>query len=184
MPAPRARPAAPRRADRTGAARRGRSARRDRADVTFAQARRGAACPGAARVCVADDLQRGRHDRGDGAAREVQGQLREDARREARLHVVLRQGVRRCGPASFPGINAEVVGSHIVYKKHYDFGIAVSTPRGLVVPVLRDCDQLSFAGVEKGILELAEQGADRQARSSPTSAAARSASRTAASTAR
>ena len=40
----------------------------------------------------------------------------------------------------FPGVNAEVVGGNIVYKKHYDFGIAVSTPKGLVVPVLRDCD--------------------------------------------
>jgi len=57
----------------------------------------------------------------------------------------------------FPGLNAEVVGGNIVYKKHYDFGIAVSTAKGLVVPVLRNCDELSFAGVEKGILELAEK---------------------------
>jgi 2-oxoglutarate dehydrogenase E2 component (dihydrolipoamide succinyltransferase) len=57
----------------------------------------------------------------------------------------------------FPGINAEVVGGNIVYKKHYDFGIAVSTPKGLVVPVLRNCDELSFSGVEKGILELADK---------------------------
>jgi 2-oxoglutarate dehydrogenase E2 component (dihydrolipoamide succinyltransferase) len=57
----------------------------------------------------------------------------------------------------FPGVNAEVVGGHIVYKKHYDFGIAVSTPRGLVVPVLRECDTLSFAGIEKGILALADK---------------------------
>jgi 2-oxoglutarate dehydrogenase E2 component (dihydrolipoamide succinyltransferase) len=57
----------------------------------------------------------------------------------------------------FPGVNAEVIGGHIVYKKHYDFGIAVSTPKGLVVPVLRECDALSFAGVEKGILALADR---------------------------
>ncbi len=57
----------------------------------------------------------------------------------------------------YPGINAEVVGGNIVYKKHYDFGIAVSTQRGLVVPVLRDVDTLSFAGIEKGIGELAEK---------------------------
>ncbi len=57
----------------------------------------------------------------------------------------------------FPGINAEIVGGHIVYKKHYDFGIAVSTPKGLVVPVLRDCDSRSFAGVEKGIAALGEK---------------------------
>jgi 2-oxoglutarate dehydrogenase E2 component (dihydrolipoamide succinyltransferase) len=70
--------------------------------------------------------------------------------------------VKACVAAAklFPGLNAEVVGGNIVYKKHYDFGIAVSTPKGLVVPVLRDCDQLSFAGVEKGILELAARARD------------------------
>ncbi|MFN0251452.1 MAG: 2-oxoglutarate dehydrogenase complex dihydrolipoyllysine-residue succinyltransferase [Kofleriaceae bacterium] len=57
----------------------------------------------------------------------------------------------------YPGINAEVIGGNIVYKKHYDFGIAVSTPKGLVVPVLRDVDTLSFAGIEKGILDLADR---------------------------
>jgi len=57
----------------------------------------------------------------------------------------------------FPGVNAEVIGGNIVYKKHYDFGIAVSAPKGLVVPVLRDCDQLTFAGVEKGIVDLGER---------------------------
>ena len=57
----------------------------------------------------------------------------------------------------FPGINAEVIGGNIVYKKHYDFGIAVQAPKGLVVPVLRGVDQLSFAGIERGILELADR---------------------------
>jgi 2-oxoglutarate dehydrogenase E2 component (dihydrolipoamide succinyltransferase) len=67
--------------------------------------------------------------------------------------------VKACVAAckAFPGVNAEVIGGNIVYKKHYDFGIAVSTPRGLVVPVLRDCDSLSFAGIEKGILALADK---------------------------
>src|SRR5262249_48751254 len=53
--------------------------------------------------------------------------------------------VKACVAAAklFPGVNAEVIGGHIVYKKHYDFGIAVQTPRGLVVPVLRDCDTRS-----------------------------------------
>ncbi|HUS64618.1 MAG TPA: 2-oxoglutarate dehydrogenase complex dihydrolipoyllysine-residue succinyltransferase [Kofleriaceae bacterium] len=55
----------------------------------------------------------------------------------------------------FPGLNAEVKGDAIVYKKHYDLGIAVSTERGLVVPVLRDADRLSFAGLEQGIANLA-----------------------------
>jgi len=67
--------------------------------------------------------------------------------------------VKACVAAckAWPGVNAEVIGGNIVYKKHYDFGIAVSAPKGLVVPVLRNCDQLSFAGVENGILELAER---------------------------
>ncbi len=67
--------------------------------------------------------------------------------------------VRACVAACklFPGINAEVAGDSIIYKKHYDFGIAVSTAKGLVVPVLRDCDQRSFAEVEAGIAALAER---------------------------
>ena len=67
--------------------------------------------------------------------------------------------VKACVAAAklFPGVNAEVIGGNIVYKKHYDFGIAVSTSKGLVVPVLRDCDTRSFAEVERGILELAER---------------------------
>jgi 2-oxoglutarate dehydrogenase E2 component (dihydrolipoamide succinyltransferase) len=67
--------------------------------------------------------------------------------------------VKACVAAAklFPGVNAEVVGAHIVYKKHYDFGIAVSTPKGLVVPVLRGCDERTFAEVERGINELAER---------------------------
>ncbi len=67
--------------------------------------------------------------------------------------------VKACVAAAkqYPGVNAEVVGGSIVYKKHYDFGIAVSTPKGLVVPVLRDCDQRSFAGIEQGILALADK---------------------------
>jgi 2-oxoglutarate dehydrogenase E2 component (dihydrolipoamide succinyltransferase) len=55
----------------------------------------------------------------------------------------------------FPGLNAEVKGEAIAYKKHYDLGVAVSTDRGLVVPVLRGVDRLSFAGIEQGIGELA-----------------------------
>jgi 2-oxoglutarate dehydrogenase E2 component (dihydrolipoamide succinyltransferase) len=67
--------------------------------------------------------------------------------------------VKACVAAAklFPGINAEVIGGNIAYKKHYDFGIAVSAPKGLVVPVLRDCDTRSFADIEKGIGELADK---------------------------
>ncbi len=60
----------------------------------------------------------------------------------------------------FPGINAEIVDDSIIYRKRYDFGIAVSTPKGLVVPVLRHVDKLSFAEVELGIGELAAKARD------------------------
>jgi 2-oxoglutarate dehydrogenase E2 component (dihydrolipoamide succinyltransferase) len=67
--------------------------------------------------------------------------------------------VKACVAAAklFPGVNAEVAGHGIIYKKHYDFGIAVSTPKGLVVPVLRNVDELTFAQIEKGIVELGEK---------------------------
>lgn len=50
-----------------------------------------------------------------------------------------------------PAINAEISGDDIIYKNHYDIGIAVGTEQGLVVPIVRDVDALTFAGVEKAI---------------------------------
>jgi 2-oxoglutarate dehydrogenase E2 component (dihydrolipoamide succinyltransferase) len=55
----------------------------------------------------------------------------------------------------FPVVNASVDGNDIVYHEFYDIGVAVSTDRGLVVPVLRDADSLSFAEVEKGVGDFA-----------------------------
>ena len=60
----------------------------------------------------------------------------------------------------FPGVNASIDGDDIVYHNFFDISIAVSTPRGLVTPVLRDADQLSMAGVENGIRDLAIKGRD------------------------
>jgi 2-oxoglutarate dehydrogenase E2 component (dihydrolipoamide succinyltransferase) len=54
-----------------------------------------------------------------------------------------------------PSLNAEIDGTDIIYKNHYDIGIAVSAPRGLVVPVIRDADTLTFAGVEQAIADYA-----------------------------
>jgi len=51
----------------------------------------------------------------------------------------------------FPSVNAEIDGTDIVYKNYYNVSIAVSTPQGLVVPVVRDCDEKSMADVEKTI---------------------------------
>jgi 2-oxoglutarate dehydrogenase E2 component (dihydrolipoamide succinyltransferase) len=53
-----------------------------------------------------------------------------------------------------PDVNAEIDGTDLIYKNHYDIGVAVGTERGLVVPVLRDADLLDLAGIEKGIAEL------------------------------
>jgi len=55
----------------------------------------------------------------------------------------------------FPSVNASVEGSDIVYHEYFDIGVAVSTDRGLIVPVLRDTDQLSFADIEKSIANFA-----------------------------
>ncbi|EOQ90314.1 dihydrolipoyllysine-residue succinyltransferase, E2 component of oxoglutarate dehydrogenase (succinyl-transferring) complex [Leptospira yanagawae serovar Saopaulo str. Sao Paulo = ATCC 700523] len=56
---------------------------------------------------------------------------------------------------AFPAINAEIRGTDIVYKNYYDIGVAVGGPKGLVVPVVRNADLLSFAGVEQEIARLA-----------------------------
>ncbi|MBU2917718.1 2-oxoglutarate dehydrogenase complex dihydrolipoyllysine-residue succinyltransferase [Psychrosphaera sp. F3M07] len=60
----------------------------------------------------------------------------------------------------FPAVNASIDGDDIVYHNYFDVSIAVSTPRGLVTPVLRDCDKLGFAEIENGIRELAIKGRD------------------------
>jgi len=57
----------------------------------------------------------------------------------------------------FPAINASIDGNDIIYHGYYDLGIAVSTPRGLIVPVLQDADQLDFAGIEKSIANYGEK---------------------------
>ncbi|HVN99101.1 MAG TPA: 2-oxoglutarate dehydrogenase complex dihydrolipoyllysine-residue succinyltransferase [Steroidobacteraceae bacterium] len=62
------------------------------------------------------------------------------------------EGLRR-----YPLINAAVSGTDIVYHDYYDIGVAVSTERGLMVPVLRDADALDFAGIERGIATYAQR---------------------------
>ena len=60
----------------------------------------------------------------------------------------------------WPAVNAEIDGDDVIYKNYYDIGVAVGTPQGLVVPVVRDADALSFAGVEKAIGELGKKARD------------------------
>ncbi|NQY40018.1 MAG: 2-oxoglutarate dehydrogenase complex dihydrolipoyllysine-residue succinyltransferase [Henriciella sp.] len=59
-----------------------------------------------------------------------------------------------------PAVNAEIDGTDIIYKNHYDIGMAVGTERGLVVPVLRDCDELSLAGIEAELGNVAKKARD------------------------
>ncbi|MDA0149280.1 2-oxoglutarate dehydrogenase complex dihydrolipoyllysine-residue succinyltransferase [Vibrio sp. LaRot3] len=60
----------------------------------------------------------------------------------------------------YPEVNASIDGDDIVYHNYFDISMAVSTPRGLVTPVLKDCDTLGFADIEKGIKDLAIKGRD------------------------
>lgn len=60
----------------------------------------------------------------------------------------------------WPAVNAEIDGDELVYKNYYDIGVAVGTPNGLVVPVVRDCDHLSFAEIEKTIAEYGKKARD------------------------
>ena len=59
-----------------------------------------------------------------------------------------------------PNVNAEIDGQDLIFKNHYDIGVAVGTDRGLVVPVLCDADMLSLAGIEKAIGELGKKARD------------------------
>jgi 2-oxoglutarate dehydrogenase E2 component (dihydrolipoamide succinyltransferase) len=59
-----------------------------------------------------------------------------------------------------PAVNGEIDGDDVIYKNHYDIGVAVGTEQGLVVPVVRDADALSFADIEKKISELGMKARD------------------------
>ena len=61
---------------------------------------------------------------------------------------------------NFPAVNAEIEGEQIVYKNYYNISFAVGTDKGLVVPVLKNADELSFADIEKNIKEISEKARD------------------------
>ena len=67
--------------------------------------------------------------------------------------------VKACvvGLKNFPAINAEIENNEIIYKNYYNISFAVGTERGLVVPVLRNADELSFADIEKNIISISEK---------------------------
>jgi 2-oxoglutarate dehydrogenase E2 component (dihydrolipoamide succinyltransferase) len=66
------------------------------------------------------------------------------------------------GLKAFRAVNSEIDGNEVVYKHYYNIGVAVSGPKGLVVPVVRDADRLSFAGTEAAISELAVRARDNK----------------------
>ena len=70
--------------------------------------------------------------------------------------------VKACviGLKNYPAINAEIQGDEIIYKNYYNISIAVGTDRGLVVPVLRETDEMSFADIEKNIGNLGQKAKD------------------------
>ncbi len=61
---------------------------------------------------------------------------------------------------SFPSVNAEIDGEDIIYKNYYNISFAVGTEKGLVVPVLKNADELSFADIEKNIKDISEKARD------------------------
>src|SRR2546427_3602706 len=60
----------------------------------------------------------------------------------------------------YPIVNASIDGNEIVYHGYFDIGVAVGSPRGLVVPILRDADQMSFSEVEKKIADFGKRAQD------------------------
>jgi 2-oxoglutarate dehydrogenase E2 component (dihydrolipoamide succinyltransferase) len=66
------------------------------------------------------------------------------------------------GLKDIPAVNAEIDGTDLIYKNYYHIGVAVGTDKGLVVPVLRDCDHKSIADVEKGIADFGRRARDGQ----------------------
>jgi len=69
------------------------------------------------------------------------------------------EGLKEC-----PALNAEIRGAEVVYRNYYDLGIAIGGGRGLVVPVLRNAERLSFAGIEAGIADFAGRARQNQLR--------------------
>ena len=156
---PVAAPAPPRAAPRAAAAA-GSPARDPPADERHPPADRPAAGRGPADRRDPDDLQRGRHVAGHGPPR---ASTRTRSRPStASPSASCRSSSRRRSRRSrrSPAVNGRIDGSDIVYHNVYDIGVAVSTERGLMVPVLRDADQLSFAEIEKAIAAFAVKARD------------------------
>ena len=94
-------------------------------------------------------------------------QMRKDYQEDFQKNFSVKLGfmsffVKACivGLKNFPAINAEINGDNIIYKNYYNISFAVGTDRGLVVPVLRSADEMSFANIEKNINVISEKARD------------------------
>ena len=94
-------------------------------------------------------------------------QMRKDYQEDFQKNFSVKLGfmsffVKACivGLKNFPAINAEINGNNIIYKNYYNIGFAVGTDRGLVVPVLRNADEMSFANIEKNINTISDEAMD------------------------
>jgi len=94
-------------------------------------------------------------------------EMRKENQEDFQKHYGIKLGfmsffVKACVVAlkNFPAVNAEIDGDEIIYKNYYNLSFAVGTEKGLVVPVLRDADELSFADIEKNIKEISEKARD------------------------
>ena len=96
-------------------------------------------------------------------------QIRKDNKEEFEKRYGVKLGfmsffIKACVNAleTFPAVNAEIQGEEIVYKNYYNIGVAVGTDKGLIVPVLRNADELSFAEIEKEIVNLGTKAKNNQ----------------------
>ena len=96
-------------------------------------------------------------------------QIRKDNKEEFEKRYGVKLGfmsffIKSCVNAleTFPAVNAEIQGEEIVYKNYYNIGVAVGTDKGLIVPVLRNADELSFAEIEKEIVNLGTKAKNNQ----------------------
>ena len=96
-------------------------------------------------------------------------QIRKDNKEEFEKRYGVKLGfmsffIKSCVNAleTFPAVNAEIQGEEIVYKNYYNIGVAVGTDKGLIVPVLRNADELSFAEIEKEIVNLGTRAKNNQ----------------------
>ena len=98
-----------------------------------------------------------------GAAMELRAQYKDDFEKKHGVRLGFMSFFVRASVIAlkeWPAINAEIYGEELIYKNYYNVGVAVGTPQGLVVPVLKDADQMRFAEIEGGIADFGRRARD------------------------